>query len=450
MVELQTFLCSTRNTLTTKKQHHIKWLNWTASRTAIDQLSGVSIRNLQTFEADLSSEELLQLYPYDPVHVLMRSEFEELFDTSADLSGADIDIARFIREGDDRNLMVFWRAWDDKKPPADIRPQRRELCPVPIGDARTWLSKVEFKRKWSWDYLDGDWVDADARTLRPGQIVLVHPDVGGYDPSIGFTGAKAGKKDWVSPVNEQINIPSEGDFSESADDSSETLVWKTILTHCHEAAQLAEIKCDELGVTEPLKKIIVLALRIHDWGKSHTAFASGTYRVEPLRTDLAKAPSAAWRARKLLYKTDSHGPRRGFRHELASALAVLELLRLSAPDHDAVLGTFREMLVACQMLPEPLESPDKAWHSHPLAKEIQQLSVVEFNLLLYLIVSHHGKVRCSLQSSPIDQDFPLHERRFAGTGMPIHGVRENDELPATKLPDADGSALELPPNRDES
>lgn len=415
-----------------------------ASRGAIDQLSSVSIGDLQSFEQQLSGEELTQLYPYDPVHVLMRTEFEELFDTSPDLSGADVDVARFIREGDERNVMVFWREWHDKKPSVDIRPQRRELCPVPIGDAKTWLSKVEFKRKWAWDYLDGDWIDVDARSLRPGQIILIHPEVGGYDQVIGFTGGKASKKDSVPTANKPLDLGSEGDFAESNDDLSETLVWKTICTHCREAGELAAKTCDELIVPESLKKIVVLALRLHDWGKSHPAFARGTYRVEPLRTDLAKAPRLAWRAPKLLYQTDSHGPRRGFRHELVSGLAVLELLRLSAPDHEAVLGTYREMLVACGLLIEPLESPDNSWQDHPLAKDIQTLSVLDFNLLLYLIVSHHGKVRCSLQSSPIDQDFPLQVQKFAGSGMPIRGVREHDELPTTKLPGEDGSAIDVP------
>lgn len=415
-----------------------------ASRAALDRLNGVSIKDLQAFEAELSREELEQLYPYDPAHILMRTDFDELFDTSPDLSGADVDVARFIREGDDRNAMVFWRDWDDKKPPADLRPQRRELCPVPIGEAKAWLSKVEFRRKWAWDYLDGDWIDVDARLLRPGQVILVHPEVGGYDRLIGFTGAKAGKKDRVLPVNQPLEISTEGDSSESGDPLSETLVWKTICTHCREAAELAQTKCDELGLPESLRNVVVLAMRLHDWGKSHPAFANGTYRVEPMHADLAKAPSKAWRARKLLYKTDSHGPRRGFRHELASGLAVLELLRLSAPDHAAVLGTYREMLVACGMLTEPFEPPDPVWKNHSLAAEIQQLSVLEFNLLLYLIASHHGKVRCSLQSSPIDQDFPLHEHKFAGVGMPIRGVRERDEIPPTKLPAGDGSVMELP------
>ena len=39
---------------------------------------------------------------------LLRREFDELFDTTPDLTGADLDISRFIRSGDERDLQVFW------------------------------------------------------------------------------------------------------------------------------------------------------------------------------------------------------------------------------------------------------------------------------------------------------------------------------------------------------
>ena len=122
---------------------------------------------------------------------------------------------------------------------------------------------------------------------------MVDPEVGGYDQLIGFMGATASKKNSVTPTNEPLNLNTEGHFAESNDDLSETLVWKTICTHCHEAAELAALNCDKLQVPESLKKIVVLAMRLHNWGKSHPAFASGTYRVEPLRADLAKTPRDA-------------------------------------------------------------------------------------------------------------------------------------------------------------
>jgi CRISPR-associated endonuclease/helicase Cas3 len=77
-------------------------------RQSIDDLTDVSIGKLDDNEAGLNADRIAELYPFKPLHVLMREEFEELFDTSPDLSGADIDISRFIRESEeDRDLQVF-------------------------------------------------------------------------------------------------------------------------------------------------------------------------------------------------------------------------------------------------------------------------------------------------------------------------------------------------------
>ena len=99
-----------------------------AARDAVERISGGSFGELEDFEAALSPTELAELYPYNPLHVLLQDEFEELFDTSPDLSGADMNISRYIREGDERDVQVFWRDWQGKLPDVELRPDRRELC----------------------------------------------------------------------------------------------------------------------------------------------------------------------------------------------------------------------------------------------------------------------------------------------------------------------------------
>ena len=42
-------------------------------------------------------------------HVLRRKDIIDLFDTTPDLAGMDIDISRFIRESEDNDCQVFWR-----------------------------------------------------------------------------------------------------------------------------------------------------------------------------------------------------------------------------------------------------------------------------------------------------------------------------------------------------
>lgn len=88
---------------------------------------------------------LSRLYRFQYIHLLTRRECDELFDTTPDLSGADLDVGRFIREGDDRDVSVCWFKpdWDwaetDRRPPPDRQPLRDALCPVPIGAAQSWL-----------------------------------------------------------------------------------------------------------------------------------------------------------------------------------------------------------------------------------------------------------------------------------------------------------------------
>ena len=54
----------------------------------------------------------------------------------------------------------------------------------------------------------------------------------------------------------------------------------------------------------------------------------------------------------------------------------------------------------------------------------------------WLIGTHHGKVRLSLQSSPSDQEYRARDDR----GLPIRGVREGDRLPAIAV-SMDGGVL---------
>ena len=430
-----------------------------AARDAIQKLSHVSIKNLEEFESQLSEtnpQKLKEMYPFRPLHVLMQHEFEELFDTSPDLSGSDMDVSRFIRESEeDRDVQIFWRDIDRKQPAAELQPLRDELCSVSIVDAKPWIKKITAEPGvvWVWDYVDGRWTKARAENLRPGITLLVAADVGGYDPIFGFTGEKRKKGDATLDVSSQLNPP-EGlqvtppaDLQEGSDSLSQRNEWKTIGTHCHEAARVAQSIAGQIGLgTHAISGLLTLSLRLHDWGKAHPAFATGTYRVNPPRVDLAKAPKDSWRSPANCYDTPTHGPRKGFRHELASCLATLELLRRANPSHPALQSEEDGMLAALRefgSLPNDVEAT-RPVEENAIADELRTLSAQDFNLLLYLIAIHHGKVRLSLQASPKDQEFPDEARRFAGTGMPIRGVRDGDIIPAVALPSHEGAIVLMP------
>src|SRR5208283_6167344 len=71
-------------------------------------------------------------------HVLRRKDILDLFDTTPDLAGMDIDVSRFIRETDDHDVQVFWRELKDGPPAEDEpRPHRDELCSVYCRAAST-------------------------------------------------------------------------------------------------------------------------------------------------------------------------------------------------------------------------------------------------------------------------------------------------------------------------
>lgn len=424
-----------------------------AAREAITLIDDVGLASLEEIEERLERERpdlLRALYPYDPLHLLTQRECNELFDTTPDLSGADVDVSRFIRSGDERDLFV---CWVPEEPSSQLQPSRDGMCPVPFTMAKRWLFKGSFVkdgcRAWIWDYVDGGWRRLRITDCYPGQVILVHAEWGGYDTERGFTGEPPGKR--AAPV------PTEGGFvtrelAEYADqaqarDDLSWLSWKSIATHGREAAEMALELSHELGLLPDLARILDLAARLHDWGKAHPAFQSsirtGGAGTRPVRTDLAKAPKEAWASFHELYCLDEqHGKRRGFRHELASVLAVFEILHRTDPDHAALLGSIRPLIEAGVV--ERVVGDGEPIPPSRLAEEIAALDEASFNLLCYLICSHHGKVRAGWQGTVHDQKFPLESDEFIGVGQPLHGVREGDEIPSTPLAAADGTVETMP------
>lgn len=423
-----------------------------AAREALGLLEDVGLQPLEELEAALERERptlLEALYPYEPPHLLTRRECEELFDTTPDLSGADLDISRFIRSGEERDLFV---CWVPEEPGPEVQPLRDGLCPVPVYAAKRWLFRGSSLKDgcaaWVWDYMDGKWRRLRVTDCYPGQVILVDVAWGGYDTERGFTGERPGRR--------AVPIPTEGGFrsksstayadqAQGRDDLSRQS-WKTIATHGREAGEIVLTLAHELELPPELAQLLDLGARLHDWGKAHPVFDTsirddGT-DLRPARTDLAKAPDGAWAPLSQLYSLDEeHGRRRGFRHELASALALFELLRRIDSEHDALLGSLHPLIEAGVVEPVP---PEEEVPRSPLTDEVAALDRRAFDLLCYLIVSHHGKVRGGWQGTPHDQSFPSESEKFIGTGQPLHGVREGDTIPPTPLAAFDGSVVTVP------
>lgn len=420
-----------------------------AARDALAQLSDVSPRELERFE-EAHPDWRDRLYPYDPPHLLLRQELDELFDTAPDLSGADVDVSRFIRSGDERDVQVFWvDVPADTRPSPSIVPMRDALCSVPFLKARDWLcdrhpqsqrwTRLKAgKRAWVWDWLDGDWKDVHGDDIFPGRVLLVAAASGGYDPRTGWNDKELTR---VVPVAAVVPIADplaeQADGKENGEELSIARQWQTIATHGRAVGQEARTIAE--ATVPSLANLLDLVGRWHDVGKAHPCFQDS---IRPpiegaLGPDVAKAPHENWLTLGELYPDKIHGGRRvGFRHELASVLALFAILQRHAAGRLALLGPWQDLL---DEPPGPASIVDASDPSPtPLEEEILALGGTDFDLAAYLVCAHHGKVRAAWHASTTD-------REEHGHGTRIRGVASGDQLPAVLLADADGKVHRLPP-----
>jgi CRISPR-associated endonuclease/helicase Cas3 len=436
-----------------------------AAAEAIPKLQGAaSPAAIEGFEKN-AGQDLVRLYPYAPAHVLTRRELLDLFDTGPDLTGADIDLSRFVREGDERDVTIWW--WpvpENQAPHPRLRPTHDALCRVPVGEARAWLfpggqssedtetegghgaqAKSARLRAWVWSYLDNDWERVSERHVYPGQTILVDAAAGGYDPAIGFTGkpstvpVEPGHVRAVDATEAADSAEEQEDLSEGLGDSSRQ--YKTITTHGAEVAAAGRTLADILGLVNPaIRKALEVAGVTHDIGKAHPAFA-GAIRDRnqiPSGTPLAKAPQGRWHRVRDMYNHSHLGDRPGFRHELASALAILELVWRTRPSHPALQGG-REAILDATVGRELPDDAHRLAEPQGILAGLAELDPAALNLVLYLVMCHHGKVRATVPMSPLEQD-----NLGSDGGAPVRGVRDGDELPQLVLATRIGQEFQLP------
>ncbi len=271
------------------------------ARAALLPLSDASPQALQ----EVAVEEKKLVRP-----IIRRRDLVDLFDTTPDLCGQDLDVSRYIRDGEDSDVQFFWR--DIGELDAEKPPQRDELCRVSIGDAAAFLKKAD---AWTWNPLDEKW--EPAKKPRPGAVYLVSVASGGYHDDLGWTG-DAKDKPTPHPPKEGIND------SYNANRLTFDREWQTIAEH----TQLVVAATDALAAALAPDAAAALhtAALWHDVGKAHAEFQA------MLRNGDAAREGALWA------KSGGKGGRcrPGFRHELASALAWLLAGSPDAPDRDLV------------------------------------------------------------------------------------------------------------------
>lgn len=366
-------------------------------RAAIRQLAKLESASPADLQKFAGSDDF-ERQNYEPAHVLRQRDLIDLFDTTADLSGFDLDISRFVRGVDERDVSLFWRenventlkTLSKTKLKKELAPKRDELCAVPIGEIKGFLT--DKARAWIFDSLDGVWKKVeDERNLHPGQIVLLDANTGGYDAARGWEAKSKNIKVEVFKKREDAG----DDKTDAANKSSELEDYdgdestykhyaQTLIAHSLEVRAMMQTILDDLKLPEieVFKPQLLETAQHHDWGKAHDVFQQTLHGIETAAEFELLKPLDQVLAKSKPIKSKGHS-RRKFRHELASALA---LLQSGATD-----------------------------------------------LTVYLAACHHGKVRLSIRAMP--DETPPQDK--TGKRLKIkfaRGIWEKvDVLPATDL-----------------
>ena len=332
--------------------------------------------------------------------VLRRKDLDDLFNTDSDLTGFDVDVSSYIRDGNDVDIRVFWRDLGAASEGA-LRPTSEELCCAPIGVATDWLKTVRKRESAKQRLLfvsdpqargehglaASGWAPFTEPRLRPGMTLLADVAAGGYSTDSGFTGDVQDRPEPIdSAIASDARMGSRFTWSAHSGESdthgtdplSEGALRVTLANHLEHVEQEAGALCEQLGIAGPDRAALLRAARWHDLGKIHEVFQDTMRRGIPDDATAGSEPLAKTVKSNLRHK------RAYFRHELASALAFLA-------------------------------STD--WCR-------------DGDLVAYLVAAHHGKVRLSLRALP-------KERQPAGDNSQdvrfARGIHEGDELPAFNL-----------------
>jgi CRISPR-associated endonuclease/helicase Cas3 len=318
-----------------------------------------------------------------------RHDLLQLFDTSTDLAGHDIDVSPFIRESNNTDVAIAWRHWEGNQPPSDMSALHPdELCRVPIGAAKDFLKKLSQQTPrqfaWMWDGMQGEWVQA--RSIYPGATLLLPVEAGGYDPDLGFTGNGKDIPAEVSPSNNSEQLD-----ADNLDPLTPTGQYISLKQHAEDVAAAVQGLCNALtdynfeGDRPDLVELLERSGRWHDAGKAHAVFQELLTWQRPdkqtgelwAKSD-GRSNSSAKSTASPPVKPQIATERRGFRHELVSALMALH------------------------------ENEDF--------------------LLAYLVACHHGKVRLTIQPRPTES--PPRQASHQDYAL---GVWEGDAVPEVDL-----------------
>lgn len=305
--------------------------------------------------------------------VIRKPELFDLFDTSADLAGHDVDVSPYIRDAEDVSVSVFWR---DEPPDATETPLREELCSAPVSALRV-LSKMAREAGHGSDVRVANqfakdtgkaWTELHNSEIRPGLIVWLRSDVGWYDPELGFGKVQRA----VPPVSRSQQAREYSENCPTVDSDQLSLLGTAVplSRHAQDTQRCAREIAAAVALDGMYSSAVATAALWHDAGKAHPVFQETMRRAN---TGIGDG-SEFWAkgVRRAMHT------RRGFRHELPGALAYLH-----------------------------------AHEGEPVA-----------DVIAYLIAAHHGKLRVSAQQFPYEASCEPFQ---------LLGNREGETLPDVDL-----------------
>ncbi|OQW70027.1 MAG: CRISPR-associated protein Cas3 [Proteobacteria bacterium ST_bin11] len=262
-----------------------------------------------------------------------------------------------------------------EKPQADeAQAHHSELCPVSMAQIKDYFSKDKHRTAFVWDGLARNWKKAES--VFPGMTLLLPAQQGGYEEKTGFD---AEQKQAV-PVVTLENQASDDSFTGDYDSHKANAI--TLPAHLRHVHDFANQLLNDLTMDGEARTAIATAAAWHDVGKAHEVFQQTMLHDQQLNNQQLWAKSASKAKHTRSY----------FRHELASMLAWLL---------------------------------NNAQHS-------------QRDLIAYLVVAHHGKVRLSLRAMP-DEKPPKDQPN----SLYARGVYQGDKLPEVAILDHTMPSTEL-------
>ena len=239
-------------------------------------------------------------------------------------------------------------------------PDRAETCSVSLYELKEFMKKNNLYG-YVWNYKDKEWEKCGRKDVFSSQKIMFDSKKGGYNEIRG----------WDKNCKEKVSVLKNSDIvndSHDADPQSYIGVAVTLEDHTkHVINEIKKILENIEFLDDEIKDAMKTVAKYHDIGKTHQVFQNTMKKG--ITKDIDK--------NKMWAKSEKSGynhERPGFRHEVASALAYLNTEENSMQ-----------------------------------------------NLVAYLIISHHGKVRLALRN--------VSRKRNAGGYLLGMDIEKKDELP---------------------